>query len=154
LIAFGILGVENLSSTHDMYIKKGDEVVVEGFTLLSQNDQYYLTDNNVERSEFSISIYSPVGYHRVLTTTIDYYPKLDTLHTQPAIFAGLFRDLKVLVHQLPNTPNEEVGMFVAIFPLMSWIWAGGVLLVVGVLMVLYQLSTAQDSCKSRISKFK
>ena len=154
VMAFGILGVENLSSTHDMYIKKGDEVVVEGFTLLSQNDQYYLTDNNVERSEFSISIYSPVGYHRVLTTTIDYYPKLDTLHTQPAIFSGLFRDLKVLVHKLPKTPNEEVGMFVAIFPLMNWIWAGGILLVIGGLMVLYQLSTAQESFKSRIAKFK
>lgn len=141
VMVFGILGVENLSSTYDIYIRKGDEVVVGGFTLLSQNNQYYLTDNNIERSEFSISTYSPMGYHRALTTTIEYYPKLDTLHTQPAIFPGFFRDLKVLVHQLPNAPNEKAGMYVAIFPLMSWIWAGGVLLVIGSLMVLYQLST-------------
>lgn len=141
VMVFGILGVENLSSTHDMYIRKGDEVIVGGFTLLSQNDQYYLTDNNVERSEFSISVYSPMGYHRELTTAIEYYPKLDTLHTQPAIFPGLFRDLKVLVHQLPNALNEEAGMYVAIYPLMSWIWAGGLLLVIGSLMILYILCT-------------
>lgn len=154
VIAFGILGVENLSSTHNIYIKKGDKVVVEGFTLLSQNDRYYLTDNNVERSEFSISTSSPMGYHRVLTTAIEYYPKLDTLHTQPAVFSGLFRDLKVLIHQLPYAPNEEAGLYVAIYPLMNWIWAGGILLVVGSLMVLYQLSTTQESRKSMIAKFK
>lgn len=154
VMAFGILGVENLSSTHDIYIKNGDEVVVEGFTLLSQDNQYYLTDNNIERSEFSISTYSPMGYHKVLTTAIEYYPRLDTLHSQPAIFTGLFRDLKILVHQLPNAPNEKAGMYVAIFPLISWIWAGGILLVIGSLIVLYQLSTTQEFRKSRIAKFR
>ena len=134
---FGILSVENLSSTYDVHLGVGEETTAGDFTLLGQNQRYYVTKNNIARSEFSVTAYAPTGSYRELTPSVEYYPKLGIFHTQPAIYTNLFHDLKIVIHQLPTAPNEKTGMYIAIFPLMSWIWVGGILLVIGGLLTLF-----------------
>jgi len=145
---FGILGVENLSSTYDVHLGVGEETTVGDFTLLGQNQRYYVTENNIARSEFSVTAYAPTGSYRELTPSVEYYPKLGIFHTQPAIYTDLFHDLKVVIHQLPDAPNEKTEMYIAIFPLMSWIWVGGMLLVIGGLMALFARRNLQGSNRS------
>jgi cytochrome c-type biogenesis protein CcmF len=138
VMVFGVLGVENLSSNYDVYLGKGDKAEVGGFVLLSQTERYYVTENNVTRSEFPITAYKPTGSQKELTPIIEYYPKLGIFHAQPAIYADIFHDFKVVIHQLPDAANEKTGMYIAIFPLMSWIWVGGLLMVIGGLLTLFE----------------
>jgi len=137
VMVFGVLGAEKLSSTYDVYLREGDKAEVGGFVLLNQTERYYVTKNNVTRSEFSITAYTPAGSHTELMPIIEYYPKLDIFYAQPGIYSDLIHDLKVVIHQLPTTTNEKTGIYIAIFPLMSWIWAGGMLMVIGSLLVLF-----------------
>jgi len=134
VMVFGILGAENLSSIYEVYLGVGEEIKMGGFTLTGQKDRDYITENNISLSEFSIMVHAPTGSFRELTPNVGYYPKLDIFNAQPAIYSDLFRDLKVMIHQLPITPNEKTGVYIAILPLMGWIWIGGVLLIIGSLI--------------------
>jgi len=137
VMTFGILGVENLSSTYDVYLREGDKAAVGSFVLLGQTEQNYITKNNIMRDEFSITVYSPIGSTKELTPNVEFYPKLDIFHAQPAIYSNIFHDLKIVIHYLPITIIEKTGLYIAIFPLASWIWVGGILIVVGSLLTLF-----------------
>jgi cytochrome c-type biogenesis protein CcmF len=137
VMVFGILGVENLFSTYDVYLGEGNKAAVGDFVLLGQTERDYVTENNIVRSEFSITAYTPTGSPSELTPIVEYYPKMGIFHTYPAIYSNLFYDLKIVIHQLPDTMIEKTGLYIAIFPLMSWIWIGGLLMIVGGLFTLF-----------------
>jgi len=137
VMVFGVLGVETLSSTYDVYLREGDEIALGGFVLLGQNERDYVTENNIAQSEFSITVYTPTGSVSELTPIIEYNPKTDIFHTQPAIYNDLIYDIKIVIHQLPITTIEKTGLYIAIFPLISWIWVGGMLMVTGGLFALF-----------------
>ena len=137
VMVFGILGVENLSSSYDVYLRKGDEVPVGGFMILGQTERNTITEYNIERYEFSVTAYTPTGSARELTPIIEYYPKTGVFNSLPAIYNDFIYDLKIVIHQLPNTMIEKTGLYIAIFPLMSWIWVGGMLMVIGGFLTLF-----------------
>ncbi|MCD6577405.1 MAG: cytochrome c biogenesis protein CcsA [Anaerolineaceae bacterium] len=137
VMVFGILGVENFSSSYDVYLGEGDEATVGRFVIVGKNERDTINANNIVRSEFSVTVNSPIEPQRELTPVVEYYPKLDVFNARPAIYNNIFYDLKIVIHQLPDTMVEETGLYIAIFPLMSWIWVGGVLMVIGGLTTLF-----------------
>lgn len=72
----------------------------------------------------------PAGMGRILTPEIRYYPRFESPTTEVDIETGLLYDLYVAA--APGTGTRAVNMTAMVNPLMSWLWAGSlVLLAVG-----------------------
>jgi len=136
VMALGILGVENLSATHDVRLRVGEEITLAKHTFSGHFQQNYVTEGGIVRFAFGLTVISPGASQRKLVPLIEHYPKLKTLHAQPAIAAGFLQDVQVVMSQRPNTLDGKAALHITFFPLMSWIWAGGVLMAFGGLLAL------------------
>lgn len=131
VLAFGILGVERLSSHADVRVNPGVSVVVDDFSLEAlPRGNLVRPDGQVEFS-FPLSLTSPNGALIPLTPLIEHFPKLEAFHAQPAIHSTWVRDIQLVAESLPAAAADAFALRVNIYPLMVWLWAGGVLIVAG-----------------------
>lgn len=131
IMCIGILGVENLSSHHDIQLGVGDAVSVGSDLLIGQSHHYYTTNTGRVKYKFTVILSESNGVSNRFIPFIEYYPKVDTFYSEPAVHMNLWRDVQVVMSQRPSTSDGKAYLRVYIFPLMSWIWAGGAMMIFG-----------------------
>ncbi len=136
VLAFGIIGVERLASHEDVRVNPGASAVVDGFSLEALPwGNLVRPDGQVEFS-FPLRLTSPNGAIIALTPLIEHFPKLEAFHAQPAIYSTPIRDIQLVAESLPAATADAFALRVNMYPLMAWLWAGGVLIVAGGLISL------------------
>ena len=131
ILAVGIMGVETLSSSYDVNLDIGSQITLADHTFSALSQQNYVTDSGIVRFDVGMSMAGPGGTQRALLPFIEHYPKLGTLHMQPAIAAGFLQDVQVVLSEVPDIQDIIATLHITFFPLMSWIWAGGALMAFG-----------------------
>jgi cytochrome c-type biogenesis protein CcmF len=137
VMALGILGVENLSVSHDMHLNEGSTLEISGHTITNLSQEIYQSKDGSLRFENKFKLTPPNGPPYELVPIIKHFPKLNSLHAQPAIAAGFLQDVQILMSEIPDSQENTSDARIAFFPLMSWIWAGGAIMSVGGLLALF-----------------
>ena len=78
---------------------------------------------------------------RVLRPEVRFYAKHDTPTTETAISSTLFEDLYLAMR--PARGQDFINLLTVVFPLVSFLWAGSILMVIGTLVVLIPRWLAQ-----------
>jgi len=131
ILAFGILGVENFSESF-----KGELLLNEPFPLSGvcfQVDKYESVLEQTGNPNFNLDV-RVLGLKdspRVITASILHYYKLGSVYARPAVLPGLWRDIQVILEEVPPTGSRSFSLTIRFFPLMSWVWAGGALMCLG-----------------------
>lgn len=145
VMATGIMGVETLTTPHDITLAPGQSSTLSGFTLTVLDRNQRITEEGNVIFEETLEIVSPRGRKQALTTSIDHLSKFGSLHAEPATMAMFFQDIQIVLKEVPQSRTSAAPFRITFFPLMSWIWVGGGLMAGGgVLSLLGGLKRRKD----------
>ena len=134
--ALGILGSENLSSQHNVLIEVGEQVEVDGLTLLSGSREFQTNEMGTDIYFFNITV---KGTDRVkpiiLTPQLEYFPKIKTMYARPAIYSNFTSDVQLILNEWGSV-SGSTSIRVNIQPLMLWLWIGGLVMSLGGVIIL------------------
>jgi cytochrome c-type biogenesis protein CcmF len=130
ILALGILGVETLSSTYEGQLATGDTISAGAYTFSAGDMHTYINESGNVIFDLDVNIEGPSGARQVQPAII-HYAKLGTLYAQPGLAVNWLQDVQVILEDTPEPPNRIYPMRIAFFPLINWIWAGGLLMVIG-----------------------
>jgi cytochrome c-type biogenesis protein CcmF len=129
LIAVGVLGTRLYSFDAVSTLSLGESVTVGEWTLLLEELQRGSVDDHLS-TWASLSVYRDGRYSTTLQPRLDEYAGFDLGLSVPALWAGLREDLYVVLAGVgEDGPAATVKVFIK--PLASFLWLGGVVLLIG-----------------------
>ena len=134
LFCIGILGVVNYSSHQDYELQIGKPLQENGGMMTVTSVNNFINLQGRPQYEVSISFKDKWDGSLTFKPSVEYYPKMDSFYAKPATRAGVLQDVQVVLNSIPATFNAEVHIRLSTFPLMSWIWMGGILMALGGLL--------------------
>jgi len=106
-------------------------VAVDNFSLSSGKRQTLVQPDGRVEFTFTTNMVLPKGTEVTMYPMIEHFPKLESFHSQPAIYSTLVRDVQLVPDRLPSDASAGLPIRVNIYPLMIWLWIGGLLIVLG-----------------------
>ncbi len=142
VMSLGILGAENLEQHAEISLGIMESVRTDFLTLETRSIREVQVHSGQTDYELDILV-DEQGRQFGLTPVLEYFNKRDMYHAQPAIHANASRDVQVVMTALPDGLEQKATLMIYMFPLMSWIWTGGALMVLGGSIQLFQLLKRQ-----------
>ncbi|MCD6356630.1 MAG: cytochrome c biogenesis protein CcsA [Anaerolineaceae bacterium] len=136
LMVLGILGVENLSTSYDIYLGNGEFVTIEKYSFSGHFIEEDARIDGISSYGYRVDVRTPRASQYELIPLVEYFPKLDTYQTKPATSTGFLRDVQVVLYKPVENVDEDAHLQVSFFPLISWIWVGCALMVAGMILSL------------------
>jgi len=131
MMAIGIIGVETMSNNQSLTLTPNKPVRFDQYAVTySAQSSTYIEEGNPSYAATIIIDYHD-GASKYFTPAITHYIKTGVFYPVPAIQAGFFQDIQVVVENFPSSPAADINIHIACFPLMSWIWAGGAMMAAG-----------------------
>ena len=131
VMATGIMGVETLSKSFDVSIAPDTPLSAAGATFALTERNSRITENGNTVFEETLDMIRPNGKTERMTASIHHLAKSGSVDAAPATSVGLLQDVQVVLKEVPPSQNSAAELRVTTFPLISWIWAGGCLMVGG-----------------------
>jgi cytochrome c-type biogenesis protein CcmF len=131
VMAVGILGVETLTRPYDIAIAPGESTSISGYTIGLADRNNRISENGNVIFEETVEFIEPDGIKQSIVTSINHLSKSGSLHAEPAIIVGFLQDIQFVLKEVPGSPDSVAEFRITFFPLMTWIWAGGGLMVGG-----------------------
>jgi cytochrome c-type biogenesis protein CcmF len=131
VMAVGIMGVETLTRPYDVAIKPGEFASLPGYLLTQTYRTSRITENGNVVFYETIEVVRPNRKKRSITVSINHLSKSGSLYAEPVAIPGFLQDMQLVLKEVPSTPDSATELRITFFPLMSWIWTGGGLMVVG-----------------------
>jgi len=145
VMAVGIMGVETMTKPYDRSIAPDDPLSLSGYTFNQTERDSYITDSGNVIFDETIEMIHPSGKTKKITASINHILKLGSLHAVPAISAGFFQDIQMVLKDIPSLQGGAAEFRITFFPLMSWIWAGGGLMAGGGIVSMVNWMTRKKS---------
>ena len=128
ILAFGILGVETLSGTFEGKLAAGNPISVNGYAFSSGEFNSYLSPSGNVVFELPVTI-AHADSTREVRPAVIHFTKLGTLYARPGLATGWLQDVQVILEETPRSADQVYSLRIAFYPLIDWIWAGCVLMV-------------------------
>ncbi len=148
LMAWGILGSENLSRQYDTSVDIGEEIEIGGFKIEGQQRNMSVTASRTEIYLFDVLVSEPDGSFELLTPDLEFFPKLNTLYARPAIDSDLSGDVQVIINEWESSFGQGVGIRINVQPYIAWLWVGGLVMGLGGAILLFTGRIAYPSIKN------
>jgi len=128
LIAVGVIGTQFYASEETITLSPGDFAEIGNYSILYE-DLFQETEREQLNTWAAISIYVGSDYLTTIEPQISYYPGYDQVMAQPAIFSRLNKDLYMVFFEWDETGTASFNIMIN--PLSSFLWIGGLLLILG-----------------------
>jgi len=135
--AIGILGSENLFSQNEIIVNSEEQTEIDGLVFQEQKREQEISESRTEIYTLEISMVDQDSELIVLKPDLEYYPKMNLLYARPAIDTGLIRDVQVVISEWENPSGSGAVLRITEQPLISWIWIGGVVMILGGIILLF-----------------
>lgn len=147
LMAVGVLGTQNYATEQNLTLAPGESVSAQGYTLV-YTELVQETSTDHQETWAVIDVYRGQNFLKTLNPQISYYPAYRQTVAEPAIRAGLREDLYLVLFQYD--PSGTISLTVKVNPLSSFLWVGGMILLIGGVLAWWPKSSdADDPGKQR-----
>lgn len=138
VMAVGIMGVEKMSASQTFTLSPGQPAAAGEFVLTydAQSSDFIEQGNLAYTAAIMISDVRQ-DQDFVMKAGIIHYVKTGAFYVVPAVKTGFLRDIQLVLDDFPSSAASNLDLHIAVFPLMSWIWAGGTLMAGGGLLPLF-----------------
>jgi cytochrome c-type biogenesis protein CcmF len=134
IMAIGILGSTAYKSETEAGLTPGESITIENYTLKFEGISQYPTQKKMVTAA-TLSVYNDGRPAGTMTAEKYFHANYEQSVTEVAIRSNLVEDLYVI---LAGTDETGVTAFkVLVNPLVSWIWLGSIILVLGGLIALW-----------------
>ncbi len=132
LIAAGILGVEILQREAQPTLNIGQEHSLAGYTLRYETLRHSLADGRWV-TQATLRIYQRGRFLSELRPRVAIYPN-GQVAIIPALRSHFATEIYVALVSWENTPGQAASFQVSFTPLLSWIWLGSTVSIIGTLL--------------------
>ena len=134
LLAIGVTGSSLFDVSKEASLKPGESMTIKQYDLLYENTDQFLTQNaNITIATISVSnAGKPIGQ---LAPQKTFYRNSQQWVSKVAIRSTLREDLYIIL--ISSEEDGTAAFKVLVNPLVSWIWMGGVILVLGGLVAFW-----------------
>ncbi len=143
LLALGVIGSRNLAETNILSLEHGQSVQLGEWTITKQAEEVSAaTDEQVlymEEYQFSQDDQATPLYPRIL-----WYEDTGSTVSSPAIHSALDEDIYAAILEWDGVEQGDTIVLLSYFPLMIWLWIGGVLMLLGAFLYLFYPLRSKD----------
>ncbi len=132
LLAVGAAASESYRSDRTHRLDVGETVTVEGHSFTYLEPGADMNDRRI-RVFAAIEIDGDSVYHPARTNFRSSGQILGT----PSVRTGFTEDIYLVLASPPDTEDDSIRLRVIIRPMVTWIWAGGILMAVGTVLALF-----------------
>ena len=134
LLAIGVTGSSLFDVSKEASLKPGESMIIKQYDLLYENTDQLLTQNaNITTATISVSnAGKPIGQ---LAPQKTFYRNSQQWVSKVAIRSTLREDLYIIL--ISSEEDGTAAFKVLVNPLVSWIWMGGIILVLGGLIAFW-----------------
>ena len=134
VMAFGIIGTELFQQETQVQLQSGESLTLGNYEMVFQEVERYAGPDDLVITEASIDVYRDGNLVRTLTPRTELYTRTMQPMTIPNAVSTISEDFYVLlVNWEPVTPDSATFR-AYLNPLINWVWAGGLIFVIGTLI--------------------
>jgi cytochrome c-type biogenesis protein CcmF len=137
IMAVGIIAVETMAYDFNLTLSPDTPAVFNQYTVTYNTQSSMFVEEGNPTYTANITITAPKDKRIQSDPAITHYIKTGMFYPIPAIRPGFLQDVQVVLNKFPPSPIANIDIHIAFFPLISWIWAGGVLMALGGVLPLF-----------------
>ena len=131
VMAFGIIGVELFQEETQIRLQAGETIVLNDYELVFNGATRYPGPDDLIVTEASVDVYRNGRLLNELLPQTELYTRSGQPMTIPDARSTVFEDVYVLLVNWEPTSANEATFRIYINPLINWVWAGGLIFVLG-----------------------
>ena len=134
IMAFGIVGVEIFQSETQIRLQQGETLALGRYEMQFTGTSEFPGPDDLIISQATVDVYENGEFVRTLTPRTELYTRTQQPMTIPAAISTIFDDFYVLVVNWEGVSADAATFRVYLNPLINWVWAGGLIFVIGTLI--------------------
>lgn len=134
IMAFGIVGVEIFQQETQIRLQQGETLSLGRYEMLFVGVSDFAGPDDLLISQATVDVYENGEYVSTLTPRTELYTRTQQPMTIPGARSTIFDDFYVLVVNWEGVTAEAATFRVYLNPLINWVWAGGMIFVLGTLV--------------------
>jgi len=131
VVIIGLTGSQAFATERDISLHAGQSATVRGYTFL---DRGVYQTSNANEQDVGVNLLELSGHSQIgtLTPAIGYFPASQQRETLVALDSTPLRDVYVVLVGVDSSGLAHLSVFIN--PLVSWIWFGGAVMLLGALL--------------------
>jgi cytochrome c-type biogenesis protein CcmF len=134
VMAFGIIGTELFQQETQIQLQSGESITLGNYEMIFQQVERYPGPDDLVITEASVDVYRDGNLVRTLTPRTELYTRTMQPMTIPNAVSTISEDFYVLLVDWEPVTPDSATFRVYLNPLINWVWAGGLIFVIGTLI--------------------
>lgn len=149
VIGIGVIGVELFQQETQIRLESGQSLSLGSYEMVFQNVQQYPGPDDLILTEATVDVYDNGRFVKTLHPRNELYTRTQQPMTIPDARSTISEDFYVLIINWEATSANAATFRVYLNPLINWVWAGGIIFVLGTLIAVWPQTEAK---KVRVAK--
>jgi cytochrome c-type biogenesis protein CcmF len=138
VMAVGIISNELYQQETQIFLERGDSVSLGDFTMTFNGIDRYPGPDDLLITEANVDVYKNGEFIRTLGPRTELYTRTQQPMTIPAVRSTFTEDFYVILVNWEGTTIDGATFRVFLNPLINWIWAGGIIFIIGTLVAAWR----------------
>lgn len=134
IMAFGIIGVELFQQETQLRLQTGESLSLGQFEMVFQGVERYPGPDDLLITEATVDVYQNGELVRTLHPRTELYTRTGQPMTIPNARSTITEDFYVLLVNWEPTSASQATFRVYLNPLINWVWAGGIIFIIGTMI--------------------
>jgi cytochrome c-type biogenesis protein CcmF len=134
VMAFGIIGTELFQEQTQLNLQNGESITMGNYEMVFNGVERYPGPDDLLITEADVDVFYNGRFVKKLQPRTEFYTRTGQPMTIPAARSTISEDFYVLLVNWEPTSSTEATFRVYLNPLINWIWAGGLIFVIGTLI--------------------
>ena len=134
VMAFGIIGVELFQQETQIRLQAGESVALGNYEMVFNSVQRYAGPDDLLITEATVDVFKNGRFVETIYPRSELYTRTNQPMTIPDARSTLIEDFYVLLVNWELTSADSATFRIYLNPLINWVWAGGVIFVLGTLI--------------------
>jgi len=134
IMAFGIVADGLYQSETQIRLNAGDSVQVGNFEMVFNSVSRFAGADDLLITKADVDVYRDGQFLRKLNPQIEFYQRSGQPMTIPSARSTITEDFYVILVNWEPTTADAATFRIFLNPLINWIWAGGVIFIIGTLI--------------------
>ncbi|PIE80757.1 MAG: cytochrome C biogenesis protein [Chloroflexi bacterium] len=149
VMAFGIIGTELFQQETQLNLKNGETITLGNYEMVFNGVEQYPGPDDLLITEADVAVFYNGKFVRNLKPRTEFYTRTGQPMTIPAARSTISEDFYVLLVNWEPTSATEATFRVYLNPLINWVWAGGVIFIIGTLVAAWPDARKEKVAEAR-----
>ncbi len=149
VMAFGIIGTEVYQQQTQLSLQNGESLTMGNYEMVFNGVERYPGPDDLLITEADVDVFYNGRFVKNINPRTELYTRTGQPMTIPAMRSTISEDFYVLLVNWEPTSATQATFRVYVNPLINWVWAGGLIFVIGTLIAAWP-----DPRKEKVAEAK